>query len=336
MMKLLPIILLFLLAITGCYHDKALDALLCDAETSMESHPDSAYMMLQTIDPTTIKSERQRALYALLYSQALDKNYIDETNDSLISIAVDYYESGNDIRHRMLARYYKARILYNNKYYPQSLSVFMRAEEDAQLLNDNYYLSNIYFYLSEIHNKTYSNVESLNYAQLSYEKICQTNMTKMKDWGLFDLGRAYHNCNDYNKSISISKQGIDSAIAHNNQYLLIKAHQLAATSNAAIQNHKKTISHFCAIKTIDSMGFESSDYRFLGNAYLSVGKIDSAVICMKNLQKVDSTDLWLSYLINRHIGNYQEALRALEYENKKTDYWCPIKIEKDMKGCLNR
>lgn len=318
-MKLTPIILLFLLVLTGCYHNKAVEATLRDAEILMESHPDSAYAILQTIDPTTIKSEQQCALYALLYSQALDKNYIDETNDSLISIATDYYESGSDIRHRMLAHYYMARILYNNTYYPQSLSAFMRAEEDAKYLNDNYYLSNIYFYLSEIHNKTYSNIESLNYARLSYEKIRMTNITEMKDWSLFDLGRAYHNCNDYNKSISISKQVIDSAIAHNNQHLLLKAHQLAATSNAAIQNHKKTISHLCAIKTIDSTTFEPSDYSFLGNAYLSVGKIDSAIICMKNLQIIDSSDLWLSYLINRHIGNYQKALNSLEHENKKTD-----------------
>ena len=40
-----------------------------------------------------------RAHYALLYTQAQDKTYRDETNDSLISIAVDYYRHTDDARH---------------------------------------------------------------------------------------------------------------------------------------------------------------------------------------------------------------------------------------------
>ena len=319
MMKLLPIILLFLLAITGCYHDKALDALLCDAETSMESHPDSAYMMLQTIDPTTIKSERQRALYALLYSQALDKNYIDETNDSLISIAVDYYESGNDIRHRMLARYYKAVVNYNATDYANSVSLLLKSEQDANALNDNFYLSRIYLKLSDIYSIVYSNKESLIYAQLALDKINNTNCSEHKLWAKLNLGRMYNNCADYDYSLPIFNEVIDSAYIQQDTLLLINAMRLASVSHLAKRNYSETKRLLATIKSIDSLQLSVDDYRNLGDAYLWSGQLDSANMCMDILNQLNPSEQWLIYEINKINGNYKKALTALEHENKVQD-----------------
>ena len=48
-------------------------------------------MMLNTLSPDEMRQNRTRALYALLYTQAQEKNYVYETDDSLINIAVEYY-----------------------------------------------------------------------------------------------------------------------------------------------------------------------------------------------------------------------------------------------------
>ena len=79
----------------------------------MENHPDSAYSLLQTIDSEALRTRGGRARYALLYTQAQDKNYIDETNDSLISEAVDYYRQTDDVRRKFLSYYY----MVHNYYY---------------------------------------------------------------------------------------------------------------------------------------------------------------------------------------------------------------------------
>lgn len=49
------------------------------AEALMESHPDSALIILSTIDKGQLSDKNQKAKYALLMSMALDKNYIDTT-----------------------------------------------------------------------------------------------------------------------------------------------------------------------------------------------------------------------------------------------------------------
>ncbi|MBO7279649.1 MAG: hypothetical protein J6V00_00635 [Bacteroidaceae bacterium] len=91
-MKNIPIFALLLLAFTlfACNKHTGTEALLSKAERQMDEHPDSALILLQRLDTKQLTSADEKALYALLYSQALDKNYIDITDDSLINIAVDY------------------------------------------------------------------------------------------------------------------------------------------------------------------------------------------------------------------------------------------------------
>ena len=79
----------------------------------MNEYPDSAWTLLNTISSDDMEQKRNRALYALLYTQAQDKTYRDETNDSLISVAVDYYRDTDDVRHKFLSYYYKGRVHFN-------------------------------------------------------------------------------------------------------------------------------------------------------------------------------------------------------------------------------
>ena len=106
----------FLLLLTGCNDPKSVTGALTRAEALMNEYPDSAWAVLNTLSPDEMGQNRTRAHYALLYTQAQDKTYRDETNDSLISIAVDYYRyTDDDARHKFLSYYYKGRVHFNVK-----------------------------------------------------------------------------------------------------------------------------------------------------------------------------------------------------------------------------
>ena len=79
-----------LLLTTSCISDHRQVELLDRAEPLIETAPDTALALLDSIDSRRLY-RGDKARYALLRSQALDKNYIDVTNDSLINIAVNYY-----------------------------------------------------------------------------------------------------------------------------------------------------------------------------------------------------------------------------------------------------
>ena len=100
-------LLLFLVTFGACSDPKHITEPLHRAEALMNEDPDSAWAVLNAISPDEMGQNRTRALYALLYTQAQDKTYRDETNDSLISIAVDYYRDTDDARHKFLSFYYR-------------------------------------------------------------------------------------------------------------------------------------------------------------------------------------------------------------------------------------
>lgn len=90
--------LLFTFSLYGCNVEMSqkVNETLYQAENCMEEFPDSALSLLQHIShPEDLKGKAQ-ADYALLYSQACDKNRISITNDSLIRIAVRYYKDKDE------------------------------------------------------------------------------------------------------------------------------------------------------------------------------------------------------------------------------------------------
>lgn len=77
--RILTIIILIIGISTGCSGNKTVESQLSRAEQVMQSLPDSALRIIENIDTDDISRRSTRARYALLYSQALDKNYIDQT-----------------------------------------------------------------------------------------------------------------------------------------------------------------------------------------------------------------------------------------------------------------
>ena len=91
----------------SCNDPKPITDALHRAEALMNESPDSAWTLLNTISPDEMGQNRNLAFYALLYTQAQDKTYRDETNDSLISIAVDYYRDTDNVRHKFLSLFFR-------------------------------------------------------------------------------------------------------------------------------------------------------------------------------------------------------------------------------------
>ena len=81
---------LFLLFLSSCTSRKE-NQLLLHADSLMTEFPDSALIFLESIPFPQKLSRGDRALYALLLTQARHKNYVTLSDDSLIKVAVNYY-----------------------------------------------------------------------------------------------------------------------------------------------------------------------------------------------------------------------------------------------------
>ena len=175
----LPALVLCLLLSACRSGNREVAASLDRIEQVVGQHPDSALAELVRLDSlldegaVRIEGERQMARYALLKTQTRDKNYIDDTNDSLILRAIRFYDEHGSDRERMLAHFYHGAIFRNAKDYGAAFFAYRQAEQLAMALDDAHYLSLIYGNLSALSYETYSNDvfsygrKSLKYAWLS-------------------------------------------------------------------------------------------------------------------------------------------------------------------------
>ena len=136
-MKRTIILSVFTLLVFGsCQRNSTVELRLNHAEELMSEHPDSAWHILESIDRKALDSRRIRARHALLSSQALDKNYIDVNNDSLIRIAIDYYANHGSYEDRAKAYYYHAIVQGNASNTEAAIKALVIAEEYAKKTRD--------------------------------------------------------------------------------------------------------------------------------------------------------------------------------------------------------
>ena len=141
-MKARQIWWVFLLLLVSCVstvnkpHPSLLhaDSLICAGRS------DSALSLLESVESSLFTTELSRAWYALLLTQAKDKNYVPHTDDSLIRIAVDYFDTTDDMLQRAKAHYYWGRVFQDKEEVENTVREFLTVSALLEK-TDNYELS---------------------------------------------------------------------------------------------------------------------------------------------------------------------------------------------------
>lgn len=196
------------------------------AEELMMSSPDSSFFILKNIDPAKITGKKSQALYALLLSQAMDKNWIDEVDDSLIMTAVNYYRNSNDAEHKFLSYYYLGRVHQNSGNLAKALVSFAVAEEMAGQISDNYSIGLLYAQFGRIYQTLYDYPKSIE----SFSKACNfydlANKSSHKVYAKLSLAQLYKSVKQYDKSYEIISEIITAAYDSKDVYLTQQCVQL--------------------------------------------------------------------------------------------------------------
>lgn len=125
----LPFLTLLLLPVAVSCADSYLDGVLDRAEALMDERPDSSLALLGRLDRSGIGTPALRARYALDYAMALDKNWVDTTDVSIIEPALRHYRRTHGRKERFLSRYYYARMLENGESMEDAIDAFSAAED---------------------------------------------------------------------------------------------------------------------------------------------------------------------------------------------------------------
>ena len=189
------------------------------AESLMDSLPDSALIIMQGVALPADAPDEDRALRALLLSQALDKNRIDVTDDSLIALADSYYRRASDPRRRMLAAFYHGRIRFNASDYPRALQLFSESLDLAAALPDTFWMARSASEKAAIYRVNSRFKDERYYAGLAYKWHKSIKKQPQWNYAILDLGVAYLNTEDYEQAFKLTQPLLNSAKIYHNAEL---------------------------------------------------------------------------------------------------------------------
>ncbi len=298
----------------GCTQNNRVTSVLDHAEAIMEEHPDSSLLLLKKLPRNSFGNTSTHARYALLYSQALDKNWIDITNDSLIRIASEYYIKHGTDRERFLSLYYQGRIYENAKKYILAMKYYTQAMQIDGKENSYYeqallhaHMGNLYSHYSDLSKA----LEAYRHAVKFYSKAGRTSLAY---FNLMDIGSTYYSMNELGQAEKYLTKALKWSIQNHYDILRTNCIQHLTLLYDAINDHKKLQDLYENPAAIASD--DSTSIICMGRAILELQKnnIKTAKQQIKqawnNAKDIDdSINLYYQeYRAQEWIGNYKDAL----------------------------
>jgi hypothetical protein len=177
----------------------------------MTTSPDSALWLLGDSVQTSVLSRRQYAEWCLLFTQAQDKNYVTHTSDSLIRIAVDYFEEHGPDSRQMLSYYYMGRVSQDLQRAPAATDYYLKALEVGKASDDYALLGRIHSNLGMLY--TYQDVFDLALPQMKQALyyLEQLGDTASQAFVLRDMGRTYRKLDSLNLALQNYQRALSYA-----------------------------------------------------------------------------------------------------------------------------
>ena len=320
-MKVLYTALLALLLFPSCRRQSGdIDSFLHNAESLMNEHPEDALSIIRHIDRRKIYSSASEARYALLYSQALDKNYVDVTSDSLTAVAVNYYDRHGTKHERAMAHYYQGRVFSNAGNFDAAIRSYSLAEDAASGTDDYYLLGLINNAVGNLHFEQYDLDEALqrDLQAASFFHRAQSPYNEALAYiGVYSLKGDNVNVEKaYNKAIEIYKElnATDKILPLYEDIII----ETKLNTGIDLSSIKRDLRHYYTIYNngripIQSMGLWQG-------IYLKANELDSARLCgeiiLRNRQAFNAHKIAGCYSLLERVemarGNYPEAYRYVK------------------------
>ena len=316
-----------LVALCGC-QALSVDDLLSQAEQQIVSAPDSALVTVKSIKRYALINPKHRARYGVLYSAALDKNYIDVAADSLIRFSATYYDTHGPESERMRAYYYLGRVYENAKDYQQALLYYLDAAQHPDRVDDNYLKGLLYSSLGEMYERYYNYEKAYQYAEQSYNYYKEAKLPKHQVYQLYKAGELLGCMECHSESIETLRRTIYLADSCNYTQINLQCYK------SLLQAYEKSEKYTEGYNLLIKMENEFSDnaiYKFLSicgtgaNLYAQVGNKKRAENLLEQgwkLAKNRVDSVYMRYYHTRylqanrkHIESYKMYSQALFSHN---------------------
>ena len=315
-MKYLQGFILFVSFLFVSCGNQELKLTLSEVERCICEHPDNALETLRGMNQSSLNTKKLRAKYALLYAMALDKNFIDTTDVSVIMPAVDYYKRHGNPDEKLKTHFYLGRIYLNARRLDKAAYEYSLAESEAEKSQDLVQKGLLFMNFSYLYNWVHNNDKQLEYAEKGLACYRKAGDTSRMNLSYGDLARAYHGRREWDKADSLYRIGIekakhDSLVVSNllANYAKMKMIQTEPDPHGAISLLESLSHEYHQSLSIIDYGVYAYASDMAGD-HTTCGQIVAQLENLDDKHNIDAL-IWLYRIYNRR-GEYKKALDYLQ------------------------
>ena len=286
----------------------------------MNGQPDSAYALLNSLEVERIPKGLLRAQFALLYTQSLEKTDRPMDNDSLISIAVDYYSRKNYPVRKAYALFYQGCVWVETNNIEASFQSFKQAQDLAMEQKDDYLLGLTLVNLAELYQKQYNFETALAYLKQALAAYKRAEKEKHVCYTLIMIGKLYL-FNNIDSSAFYCRKAYELAVKL--QDIEYEYSALMNMYSVYVKQKESILAKDLLFDNIHrfnkDVNKESDMILQISVLYYNMGQLDSArhYVSLMTLDSLEDQKrpgaLLLMKLIEEELGNHKAAL---EYYNQ--------------------
>lgn len=301
--------------IVSCHRDMdALNMTFSNVEKCMDLCPDSALNLLKGIpEPEKLWGESQ-ATYALLMTQAMDKNYMKFSSDSLIALALNYYTitQTSPVMYAK-ALFYHGRVMLELDKEEEALKFFLAAKDIYERTKDHKMLALIAEEVGMINRK-----QDLYDDALTNFREALTTYKQLKDSlsvisASLNIARVYLFKSEWDSCSLYYNNALEIAVQKNYLSEITILHELGILYRS-MQNLSEAERYFLA--AYEKETDEEKKYMeclSLGYLYMQMGQTENArkyLMMSANSSKaytqISAYDCL--YFLEKDIDNFEEAI----------------------------
>ena len=326
------VIALILLCVNFCFscrqQTETVSLELAQIDSIMWDHPDSALALLEKVPKPSPSDKLNDATWCLLYTQAWDKNYKKHTSDSLINVALRYFDKQGDGHRKAQAWFYKGSVLKDLGKLEEATECYVWARDLIGSFDEPLFASLICQTLGRVYRE--QKVYDLAFEQFREAIYYVTQVPRRDDWShaYSELGRTFAERKRLDSARYYFERSLENAELIND----LKAQAMAIGELGVVYfnegDYKRALEYQkeeLALKSQsgDSINFSSATFGIAVILY-RMGELDSAEVYFKeslntsNIERIQTTNLAL-YFISRRKHNHEEAFKYIDQYRFFTD-----------------
>ena len=304
-------ILISAMVVAACSTEQCRNPRLLHAEAICQHNPDSVIRQLNGLYIDSFTVDADRALYALVFTEAIHRIGLKFSSDTLIDISRRYYEEQGDDKRLARACLHHGIVLYGLKRYGEAFRLIKMAEEMAEQQDNPALCYEVYAVMGDINDNADNHPLTLQYYQRALRSARRIGDKERTARQLNNIATTFDimgETDSLRKYTELCRPLLDSIER------TTRATMLTNMGSYHLQRHETVEAIHCLTQSLETAYLDKT-VKLLGDAAYNEGRLEQAADYW--FQTLQSQDYALRSDAYRRLINYYDSMAEHDAANHR-------------------